>query len=208
MMRVMDAFPQFLSILLVLLLFSAFVKIFTSLTILGTGLGLRGTGFGVVIFGFALLLSLVTIESRIGPAASVGGMFQGDAGNAEALEQKLRPFMKEQTDAGVRERIGAFVQSAPASVPETAAATPAAEQPALDAAAFLITQLRDAFTLGCMFIIPFLVIDLVTANILGLLGVVQLSVQVVSLPVKLLLFLAIDGWTLVTGKLLGSFFGA
>ena len=72
-------------------------------------------------------------------------------------------------------------------------------------AAFLLSELRTAFQIGFLIFIPFLVIDLIVANILLALGMIMLSPTIVSLPFKLLIFVAVDGWTLIIKGLVQSF---
>ena len=72
-------------------------------------------------------------------------------------------------------------------------------------ASFLLSELRTAFQIGFLIFIPFLVIDLIIANILLALGMIMLSPTIVSLPFKLLIFVAVDGWTLIIKGLVESF---
>ena len=72
-------------------------------------------------------------------------------------------------------------------------------------AAFLLSELRTSFQIGFLIFIPFLVIDLIIANILLALGMIMLSPTIVSLPFKLLIFVAVDGWTLIIKGLVESF---
>lgn len=72
-------------------------------------------------------------------------------------------------------------------------------------AAFLLSELRTSFEIGFLIFIPFLVIDLIIANILLALGMIMLSPTIVSLPFKLLIFVAVDGWTLIVKGLVQSF---
>ncbi|MCB0353125.1 MAG: EscR/YscR/HrcR family type III secretion system export apparatus protein [Bdellovibrionales bacterium] len=72
---------------------------------------------------------------------------------------------------------------------------------------FIVSQLREAFTIGFLVLIPFLVIDIIVANVLVGLGMYMLSPVIISLPLKLLLFLLADGWLLLTGNLIASFGG-
>lgn len=71
--------------------------------------------------------------------------------------------------------------------------------------AFLLSELRTSFQIGFLIFIPFLVIDLIVANILLALGMIMLSPTIVSLPFKLLIFVAVDGWTLIVKGLVQSF---
>ncbi|MGH9082230.1 MAG: flagellar biosynthetic protein FliP, partial [Acidimicrobiales bacterium] len=71
--------------------------------------------------------------------------------------------------------------------------------------AFLLSQLRDAFIIGFVIFVPFLIIDLVVASTLMSVGIVMLPPTLVSLPFKLLLFVLVDGWVLVVQSLITSF---
>ena len=71
--------------------------------------------------------------------------------------------------------------------------------------AFMISELKTAFQIGFMIFLPFLVIDLVVASILMAMGMMMLSPMLISLPFKLMLFVLVDGWTLIMGSLISSF---
>ena len=73
--------------------------------------------------------------------------------------------------------------------------------------AFLTSELKTAFQIGFLLFIPFLVIDLVVASILMAMGMMMLSPLIISLPFKLMLFILVDGWSLVVGTLASSFGG-
>jgi flagellar biosynthetic protein FliP len=71
-------------------------------------------------------------------------------------------------------------------------------------AAFVLSELKTAFQIGCMLFIPFLMIDLVVSSVLMAMGMMMLSPLVISLPFKLLLFVLVDGWTLTVNTLVTS----
>ena len=71
--------------------------------------------------------------------------------------------------------------------------------------AFMVSELKTAFQIGFMIFLPFLVIDLVVASILMAMGMMMLSPMMVSLPFKLMLFVLVDGWSLIMGSLISSF---
>ena len=73
------------------------------------------------------------------------------------------------------------------------------------AAAFVISELKTAFTIGFLIYIPFLVMDMVVSSILLAMGMMMLPPMMVSLPFKLLLFVMVDGWNLLVGSLVNSF---
>jgi flagellar biosynthetic protein FliP len=71
-------------------------------------------------------------------------------------------------------------------------------------AAFVLSELKTAFQIGCLLFIPFLIIDLVVSSVLMAMGMMMLSPLVISLPFKLLLFVLVDGWTLTVNTLVTS----
>ncbi|MDC0598944.1 flagellar biosynthetic protein FliP, partial [Gammaproteobacteria bacterium] len=72
--------------------------------------------------------------------------------------------------------------------------------------AYITSELKTAFQIGFLIFIPFLVIDLVVASVLMSMGMMMLSPMLISLPFKIMLFVMVDGWTLVMGTLASSFF--
>ena len=73
------------------------------------------------------------------------------------------------------------------------------------AAAYVISELKTAFTIGFLIYIPFLVLDMVISSVLLAMGMMMLPPMMVSMPFKLLLFVMVDGWTLLVGSLVNSF---
>ena len=73
------------------------------------------------------------------------------------------------------------------------------------AAAYVISELKTAFTIGFLIYIPFLVLDMVISSVLLAMGMMMLPPMMVSMPFKLLLFVMVDGWNLLVGSLVTSF---
>lgn len=73
------------------------------------------------------------------------------------------------------------------------------------AAAFVISELKTAFSIGFLIYIPFLIVDMVVSSILLAMGMMMLPPMMVSMPFKLLLFVIVDGWNLMIGSLVNSF---
>ena len=73
------------------------------------------------------------------------------------------------------------------------------------APAYMVSELKTSFEIGFVIFIPFIVIDLVVANVLLALGMMMLSPTIISLPFKLLIFIAVDGWSLIVNGLVQSF---
>ena len=115
-----------------------------------------------------------------------------------AAELPMREFMLNQTR---QDDIGMFVQIAGLE------AIPAPEEVPFSilAPAFITSELKSAFIIAFMIYIPFVVIDLIIASVLMSMGMMMLSPMMISMPFKLMLFVLVDGWTLVMGSLAGSF---
>lgn len=113
----------------------------------------------------------------------------------ERLSERIRPAGGEPPESAVRAALGG--QAATPDDPRLATAAQLAYDATVLAPAFLLSELTEAFQIGFLLFIPFFVIDLVVSNVLLSLGMHMLSPTTVSLPLKLLLFVLMDGWTLV-----------
>jgi flagellar biosynthetic protein FliP len=87
----------------------------------------------------------------------------------------------------------------------TAPATPDEVAPQALLPAFLISELKTAFQMGFLIYIPFLILDMVVASVLTSMGMITLPPILISLPFKLMLFVLVDGWNVLTGSLVASF---
>lgn len=206
----MDALPTYFSGILGILLLSAFVRVFVALNILRFGLGMKGAGFGFIIAGFAFCLSLLVVEPQLAAYGGMEAVFSGHMKTPASVEGTFRPFIEKHTDSAVREQVGKLnekLRSAERSSEGKEKLDQSATSFSFGASivAFMVSELTLALKLGLMFVVPFVVLDLLAANALLALGATQVPLQLVSLPLKLLLFLAADGWALVTQKLLGAF---
>jgi type III secretion protein R len=171
-----------------------------------TGLALMLTGYVMLPTGTAMYEAAAPLLSRsaiqVGPSAAV------DLGIevASRVKEPIRTFLARHAHPRDRALFRDLKQrrsSAAGNVP-IASAKPADDGFAILAPAFLISQLREAFTIGFLLFIPFLVIDLVVSNLLLALGMQMLQPTTVSLPFKLLLFVMVDGWHLLArGLVLG-----
>ncbi len=190
-----------------LLAFTAFTRIAVVLFLLRQGLGSHTAPPNLVLMGLALLLTvfvmspaLKTINAEAYQPFLAGTLTFNAA--AEKAAQPLKAFMLRQTRAedlslfseGGSDNGQAIDPRQADSVPLTALAP-----------AFLTSELKTAFQIGFMVVLPFLVIDLVVAAVLTALGMIMLPPQLVSLPLKLLLFVTVGGWHLLVGSLIGSF---
>ena len=116
----------------------------------------------------------------------------------EEIESSLRIFMTKQVR---KADIGLFYDVTGKPAPTTVDEVPIH----FLIPAFIISELKTAFQIGFLLYIPFLILDMVVASVLMAMGMMMLPPVVISLPFKLLLFVLVDGWQLVTGSILRSF---
>jgi flagellar biosynthesis protein FliP len=188
----------------VLLMMTAFTRIVIVLGILRQALGAGQTPPNQVIVGLALFLTLFVmapVVDRVNTEA-IAPYSAGTIETTVALERAmvpLRGFMLEQT----RESdIATFARIARSP----GFATPQDVPLSILVPAFITSELKTAFLIGFLIFIPFVIIDLVVASVLMSMGMMMLSPVLISLPFKLMLFVLVDGWSLVMGALAGSFF--
>jgi flagellar biosynthesis protein FliP len=187
----------------ILLAMTAFTRIIIVLSILRQALGMATTPSNQVLTGLALFLTFFVMSSAIDQAYANGvkpyldGQLAGDLA-IERTVQPLKKFMLAQTresDLQLFTKLSGKTQFAgPDDVPLSVLVP-----------TFLTSELKTAFQIGFMVFIPFLVIDLVVASVLMSMGMMMLSPVLVSLPFKIMLFVVVDGWTLLIGTLAGSF---
>lgn len=186
-----------------LLCMTAFTRIVVVLAILRQAIGTPSTPPNQVLIGLSLFLTLFVMSPVIGTAWNDGisPYLDGKLAARPALERTIAPlktFMLKQTretDLQVFADIsGTGDLPDPESVPLTVLIP-----------TFITSELKSAFQIGFAIFLPFLVIDLVVASVLMSMGMMMLSPMLVSLPFKIMLFVLVDGWTLLVGMLAASF---
>ncbi|GAC1341728.1 MAG: flagellar type III secretion system pore protein FliP [Acetobacteraceae bacterium] len=186
-----------------LVLVTAFSRIVIVLSLLRSAIGAQGTPPNTVLIGLALFLTFYVMQPVMEQAWTTGllPLTSGQVGELEGLKLSAEPFRKFMA-VNVR---GADLQLFQdlANIPPA----PAPEQAEWRALvpAFMIGELRRAFEMGFLLYLPFLVIDLVVGSVLMSLGMMMLPPSAVSLPFKLIFFVLVDGWRLVSGSLVQSF---
>nr|WP_269593333.1 flagellar type III secretion system pore protein FliP [Nitrococcus mobilis] len=187
-----------------LLMMTAFTRIIIVLAILRQAIGTTSTPSNQVLIGLALFLTVFVMSpvlTQINEVALQPYLNEGmDAEQAvRAAAGPLRAFMLAQT----REKdIGLFLNIADAGP----VASPQEVPFSTLVPAFMTSELETAFQIGFIVFLPFLVIDLVVASTLMSMGMLMLSPMLISLPFKIMLFVLIDGWSLIMGTLAGSFY--
>jgi flagellar biosynthetic protein FliP len=187
----------------VLLMMTSFTRIVIVLSLLRHALGTQASPPNQVVIGLALFLTLFVmgpVVDRIYEDAYVP-YTQQKVAFPQALEKAqapLRTFMLKQT----REPdLALFVKLARVQPPKAKDDIPLR----VLVPAFVTSELKTAFQIGFMVFLPFLIIDLVVASVLMSMGMMMLSPVLISLPFKLMLFVLVDGWTLLVGSLVASF---
>ena len=185
------------------MLMTSFTRIIVVLAILRQAIGLQQTPNSQLLIGMALFLSffiMAPVFEEVHKTA-IEPYLNEDITSLQALELgkiPMREFMLAQTrisDLQSFAEIAGYTQlNAPEELPLTVIIP-----------AFVTSELKTAFQIGFMFFIPFLIIDLVVASVLMAMGMMMLSPMIVSLPFKLMMFVLVDGWTLVMGTLAKSF---
>lgn len=184
------------------LMMTSFTRFVIVLSLLRQALGLQQGLPNRVVIGVALILTLLVMRP-IGEQVWNEAFVPYDAdqiGLVDALkiaEAPVSRFMLAQTHQSALAEIAAISGEAEIAVP-------ADHSFLVKLAAFVLSELKTAFQIGCMLFIPFLLIDLIVASVLMAMGMMMLSPLVISLPLKLLLFVLVDGWTLTVHTLVTS----
>ncbi len=186
-----------------LLMMTSFVRIIIVLSILRQALGTGQTPPNTVLVGLALFLTFFIMTPVFDDvyANAIAPYMNGTLPFEKALakaEVPVRDFMMLQTR---EDDIAMFMQIAQRKEVASAAEVPFTTL----VPAFLTSELKSAFMIGFMVYIPFVVIDLIVASVLMSMGMMMLSPMIISMPFKLMLFVLVDGWTLLMGSLASSF---
>ncbi|PZN92708.1 MAG: flagellar biosynthetic protein FliP [Alphaproteobacteria bacterium] len=188
-----------------LLMMTCFTRIVIVLAILRQALGLGQSPPNQLLVGMALLMTVFVMQpnlDRIYTTAyqpMVAGTVAADVALARAGDE-LKGFMLGQTREADLRKFAEIAHAGPF-------ASPADVPLPVVLPAFVSSELKTAMQIGFVVYLPFLVIDLIVSSVLMSLGMMMVSPATVSLPIKLALFVSIDGWTLVLGSLAKSFGG-
>lgn len=185
-----------------LIMLTGFTRIVVVLGLTRNALGLPTIPPNQVIAGFALFLSLFIMQPTLSQMnqQALQPYLHGKLNVTQAYraaEAPLKTWMLKQTD---NQELSLMTQAA-----HNHPAAPKDVSLAALIPAFVLSQLKSAFITGFVIFIPFLIIDLVVSATLMSMGIMMLPPTLVSLPFKILLFVMIDGWTLITHSLLLSF---
>ena len=186
----------------IVLLMTCFSRIVIVLSFVRNALTLQGAPANQVIIGLSLFLTYFVMEpvwSKVQTNA-IQPYMEKKITSAQAMEEASKPirsFMLRQTrskDVELFVELAKIPPTAPEAIPLRAVIP-----------AFIISELRTAFQMGFLIFVPFILIDIVVATVLMSMGMMMMPPATIALPLKILLFVLVDGWTLIVRSLLMSF---
>ena len=186
----------------IVLLMTCFSRIVIVLSFVRNALTLQGAPANQVIIGLSLFLTYFVMEpvwSKVQTNA-IQPYMEKKITSAQAMEEASKPirsFMLRQTrpkDVELFVQLAKIPPTAPEAIPLRAVIP-----------AFIISELRTAFQMGFLIFVPFILIDIVVATVLMSMGMMMMPPATIALPLKILLFVLVDGWSLIVRSLLMSF---
>jgi flagellar biosynthetic protein FliP len=188
----------------VIMCITPFLRITIVLHFLRQALGTQTAPSNQVLIGLSLFLSLVVIQpvfSQIYDQAWQP-LEKGEITTAEALDRGSVPLKKFLLRFARERDIRLFVEISKEPPPHNASDVSLR----VLIPAYILSELRAGFQIGAVLFLPFLVIDMAVASVTLSIGMMQLPPAMISAPFKILLFVLVDGWNLVIGSLMKSFF--
>jgi flagellar biosynthetic protein FliP len=181
-----------------------FLRISIVLHFLRQALGTQSTPSNQVLIGLSLFLTMLVIGplfTQIHDTAWVP-MQQGSLSQEQAIEQAGKPLSAFLLKYAREKDIKLFLEISRAPAPRT----PADLEFKILIPAYIISELKTGFQIGAVLFLPFLMIDILVASVTLSIGMVQLPPVMLSAPFKILLFVLVDGWNLLVGSLIKSFY--
>ncbi len=187
-----------------LLMLTSFTRLAVVFSLLRHALGTQQTPPNQVLIALALFLTFFIMSPVFSQAyqQAVKPYLDGEIGDEEFFKSVLKPFREfmfrntREKDLALMIKLSRGERPASKEDVKTLSLIPA----------FMISELRSAFEIGFLLYIPFLIIDMVVASVLLSMGMMMLPPVMISLPLKILLFVLVDGWNLLVGSLVKSFF--
>lgn len=204
-----------------LIMVTSFTRLIVALSFLRSGLGLQSTPANIVLTTLALFMTFYIMAPTFDRAWNDGvqPLLENRITEQEAYERITEPFREFMLSQVRNKDLRLFADLAavnfpapPAPAQESIVAPGSAENDTdrielrILIPAFLISELRRGFEIGFLIVLPFLVIDMIVATLVMSMGMMMLPPTIIALPFKVLFFVLIDGWNLLTGGLVRSFF--
>lgn len=181
---------------------TSFMRFVIVFSMLKTAMGTQQVPPAIVIIGLSIILTFYTMGSTFGKMYEMGSVpYQKNHDMVQAIQEGSKPlkeFMLKQT----RESdLTFFVEMTHKTRPKSPDDLSLWEV----APAYIVSELKTSFEISFVIFVPFIILDLVIANILLALGMFMLSPTIISMPFKLLIFIAVDGWALIVQGLVTSY---
>ncbi len=186
-----------------ILMVTSFTRLVIVFSLLRQALGLQQTPPSQIIISLSLILTIFIMEPYFKKSwdDAIKPYMEETIGYEVAFERGVKPF-KEFMIKNTREKdLALFYRIKKEENPKNIDDVPLT----LLMPAFIVSELKTAFEIGFLIFLPFLVIDIIVASILMSLGMMMLPPVMISLPIKLIFFIVIDGWSLIIGNLAQSF---
>ncbi len=187
----------------ILIMMTSFTRIIIVLSFLRQAMGVQQMPPNQLLVGLALFLTFFIM----GPAFTdmnqrgIQPYVAGKISQEKALEETLAPLRKFMFNQTRSQDLSLFVRLGKIETPKTLADVPTM----VLVPAFVVSELKTSFQIGFILFLPFLVIDMVAASVLMAMGMMMLPPVVISLPLKIMLFVLVDGWSLIIGSMVSSF---
>jgi flagellar biosynthetic protein FliP len=187
----------------ILIMMTSFTRIIVVLSFLRSAIGLQQTPPNAVMISLALFLTFFIMSPTLEASYNEGikPLINEEIDEVEAFNRGIAPFKTFMLHHVREADLKLFAEVSKSKPFESPEAVPLQ----VIVPAFMISELRRAFEIGFMLFMPFLVIDIVTSSILMAMGMMMLPPIVISLPFKIIFFVLVDGWNLVSGSLIQSF---
>ncbi|MGP8233420.1 MAG: flagellar type III secretion system pore protein FliP [Methylovirgula sp.] len=191
-----------------LIMVTSFTRFIVALSFVRSGLGLQSTPANLVLISLALFMTFYVMAPTFDHAWQDGvqPLMDNKITEQAAFPKIIEPFrqfmMRQVRDKDLK----LFEDLAPPDLKPAAGAKPASEvEIRILIPAFMISELRRGFEMGFLIALPFLVIDVVVSTLTMSMGMMMLPPSVISLPIKVLFFVLIDGWNMLIGSLVRSY---
>jgi flagellar biosynthesis protein FliP len=187
----------------VILTVTSFVRTIVVLSFIRQGIGSQETPPNQVMVGLAMFLTLFVMTPVMNEikTQAVDPYLAGQLDEAKAFTNALVPLRSFMLRHTRQADLALFYNATETELPET----PDDVSMRMAIPAYIVSELTTAFQMGVIVLLPFLVVDLAVASLLMSMGMMMVPPVTISLPIKLLLFVLVDGWNLVAGSLLKSF---
>ncbi|WP_185983595.1 flagellar type III secretion system pore protein FliP [Aureimonas mangrovi] len=198
-----------------LVMVTSFTRVVIALSILRTGLGLQSTPANLILISLSLFITFFVMAPTFDQAWRDGlqPLLANEITEQEAFERISDPFADFMLSQVRPQDLALFADIAAGSLGEAPVEETQTGETTTDDVdlrvlipAFMISELRRGFEIGFLIVLPFLVIDLIVATLTMSMGMMMLPPTIISLPFKILFFVLIDGWNMLTGSLVRSFF--